>query len=710
MTNPTLQSAHRFLAQHGLIPRTRLARFWISLAVILNLWALVGIHGYTLAYWTTVVVFFGALSISAYRAFTRRFMWRLRNRLIVTYVFIGVIPLVLLATMAIVAGYLFAGQFSTYVVTTDVHNELRRLESANRTITHQAAAALRRSGTIEPAQLAINNEAFPGRQVAAYYRGHAQSLLSDPSRHQPAPPPAQVSEAVLIVDEGELYLRAVNRAKLSEAEGDDLIVVSSVPLDHTHLESIVSNMGIISLYGERLNARALQPERTANLDSPSTDRARVSIGETPMDTIPKVTCGVMPPPVSRLDIEFVPFASILNAIHWQSGSPNHLLLTVRTRPSLLYNRLFRALGDMTNAILILLVVIAVIFALIEIVAFVIGVRLTRTMTSSVAKLYEATQHVNAGDFSHRIEVQSHDQLASLESSFNSMTESLKKLIAEQKEKQRIESELFIAKEVQDLLFPRDVADLDGLELHGICRPARTVSGDYYDFLPVGPNSVGLAVGDISGKGISAALMMATVQAFIRAHTLIEHSSVLASAMADAQAGSQSEAQRRAAPVTFDERTGCPSPGAVLALLNQQLYRCTPAQKYATMFLGFYDQQTRQLTYSNAGHLPPIVICANGSTHLLDTGGTVVGLFGDMAYPEGRVTLNPGDIVVAYSDGITEPENDFGDFGEERLTQIVQENRDLPLPRISDAILNAVTDWIGGEEQPDDMTIVLARAR
>jgi sigma-B regulation protein RsbU (phosphoserine phosphatase) len=82
----------------------------------------------------------------------------------------------------------------------------------------------------------------------------------------------------------------------------------------------------------------------------------------------------------------------------------------------------------------------------------------------------------------------------------------------------------------------------------------------------------------------------------------------------------------------------------------------------------------------------------------------------MSYPEGRVTLNPGDIVVAYSDGITEPENDFGEFGEERLTQIVLENHDLDLPRISDAILNAVTDWIGGEEQPDDMTIVIARAR
>jgi sigma-B regulation protein RsbU (phosphoserine phosphatase) len=690
MANPTLQSVQRSLARYGLVPQTRLARFCLTIGVILGAWTLAGVHGLVAPYRLTLLLFIGVLLVLGYRAFTQRFMWRLRNRLIVTYVFIGVIPLVLLATMGIVAGYLFAGQFSTFVVTTDVRNELRRLESANRTIAHQAAGALRRSGTIDLHQLAINNEAFLGRQVTAYYHGRTETLIGEASRRQPSPPPIQVPEAVLIVDDGELYLRAINRARISDTTGDELVLVSSVPLDKAHMEAIVSNIGIVNLYGER---------PADQNPSASQSMSRIKVGEADVDVTPKVTSGSMPPPVSRLDLEFTSFAPIQNVVHWQSGAFRHLLLTVRTRPSLLYNRLFRTLGDMTNAILVVLVAIGVIFALIEIVAFVIGVRLTRTMTSSVAKLYDATQHVNEGDFSHRIQVSSRDQLASLESSFNSMTESLQKLIAEQKEKQRIESELFIAKEVQDLLFPRDAADLDGLELHGICRPARTVSGDYYDFLPVGPNAVGLAVGDISGKGISAALMMATVHAFVRAHTLAEQMPAMAAA------------QGSMALITLNQdSTCCPSPGTVLALLNQQLYRSTPAQKYATMFLGFYDQQTRQLTYSNAGHLPPMVICANGPIRLLDTGGTVVGLFGDMVYPEGRVTLNPGDIVVAYSDGITEPENDFGDFGEERLAQIVQENRDLDLPRISDAILNAVTDWIGGEEQPDDMTIVLARAR
>ena len=112
-----------------------------------------------------------------------------------------------------------------------------------------------------------------------------------------------------------------------------------------------------------------------------------------------------------------------------------------------------------------------------------------------------------------------DQMASLEQSFNSMSASLSKLMAEQKEKHRLEGELAIAHEVQELLFPRQISELSTLEVHGVCRPARTVSGDYYDFIPLHDDRMVLAVGDISGKGISAALLMATVHAFVRAYSL-----------------------------------------------------------------------------------------------------------------------------------------------------------------------------------------------
>ena len=146
----------------------------------------------------------------------------------------------------------------------------------------------------------------------------------------------------------------------------------------------------------------------------------------------------------------------------------------------------------------------------------------------------------------------------------------------------------------------------------------------------------------------------------------------------------------------------------MSLLNRQLYRSTPTEKYATLFFGTYSARERMLTYCNAGHLPPVVLGADGSTRRLDAGGTVVGLFDDMSYEEADIRLSPGDIVLAYSDGLTEPENDFGEFGEQRLIDLVRENRLLPLERISEIVISAVLDWIGGAEQPDDITLVLAR--
>ena len=153
-----------------------------------------------------------------------------------------------------------------------------------------------------------------------------------------------------------------------------------------------------------------------------------------------------------------------------------------------------------------------------------------------------------------------------------------------------------------------------------------------------------------------------------------------------------------------------SPSTLLALLNHQLYESTPDAKYATLLLGIYDGETRRFTYANGGHLPPILISDDGASQLLDCGGTVVGLFDNLSFPEATVQLHPGDLLVAYSDGVTEPENDYGEFGEERLMQLVRANRHLPLERITEIVTAAVRDWIGDNEQPDDITLVLARAR
>jgi phosphoserine phosphatase RsbU/P len=191
-----------------------------------------------------------------------------------------------------------------------------------------------------------------------------------------------------------------------------------------------------------------------------------------------------------------------------------------------------------------------------------------------------------------------------------------------------------------------------------------------------------------------------VHAFVRAYTLVDSVPELAAA---------AHAPHNA--ITHAVKTGELNPGALMAMLNQQMYESTPTEKYATMFLGFYDQSTRQFKYSNAGHLPPMLIGVDGSVRSLDgAGGTVVGLFGGMTYPDESIEMRPGDIFVAYSDGVTEPENEFGEFGADRLAQLVKDHRKESLARITDVVISSVVDWIGANEQPDDVTLVLARAR
>jgi sigma-B regulation protein RsbU (phosphoserine phosphatase) len=259
--------------------------------------------------------------------------------------------------------------------------------------------------------------------------------------------------------------------------------------------------------------------------------------------------------------------------------------------------------------------------------------------------------------------------------------------------------------VQANLFPHRIHDLPGFEMHGVCRPARTVSGDYYDFLvfhhpdgpdgaPGGESGVGIALGDISGKGISAALLMATLHSAVRAYRLAGQDLVLGAA--DTKDRSSGDGSNFA------------SPGRILALVNRHLYRSTQPEKYATLFLAHYETGNARLTYSNAGHLPPIVLGRDGSIRRLEFGGTVVGLFDGIAYDEGTVQMRSGDILIAYSDGVTEPENDFGEFGEARLLETVIRYRDRPLHVISAQVMLALDTWIGAAEQPDDITLVLAR--
>jgi sigma-B regulation protein RsbU (phosphoserine phosphatase) len=323
--------------------------------------------------------------------------------------------------------------------------------------------------------------------------------------------------------------------------------------------------------------------------------------------------------------------------------------------------------------------VSVFFLVIEIAALITGIVLTRRITKAVSDLYHATQFVKTGDWTHRVRIERRDQLGVLGESFNDMTGSISGLLEESKKRERLENEISIASEVQNQLFPQKLPLVGGVELEAICKAARTVSGDYYDFIQLSPTHLAIALADISGKGISAALLMASLQAALRSQLLAAGSETMSTA-------------------------------ELVARLNMHLVRNTADDRFATFFIAVYDSATRTLRYTNAGHLPGFLI-ANGTSKHLDKGGMVLGVMEDYVYEEGLVNVPPNALLVEYSDGLVEPENVYGEeFGIRRLQEAAIRVQSSPPRVVGQSLMMAAEEWAGTPEQADDMTVVVARLR
>jgi sigma-B regulation protein RsbU (phosphoserine phosphatase) len=236
-------------------------------------------------------------------------------------------------------------------------------------------------------------------------------------------------------------------------------------------------------------------------------------------------------------------------------------------------------------------------------------------------------------------------------------------------------EIQIAQEVQEQLFPHERPALQTLRYAGVCRAARGVGGDFYDFLPLTGNHLGVAIADIAGKGLPAALLMASLQALLRSH-------------APTYAGDLAALGRE---------------------LNRHLQETTDGARYATLFFGVYDDTSRTLRYLNAGHVPPLVIRrGETSPRRLEASGTVLGLFAWQQYEEQSVRLEPGDRLFVFTDGVTEAEAPSGDmFGEERLLEWVGRLAAVPAEELPERLLAEVSAFVGSSQQQDDITVIAA---
>jgi phosphoserine phosphatase RsbU/P len=607
-----------------------------------------------------------ALFYLAYRAWSRwrqELLWSLRNRLIVAYVFIAVVPIFLLVILAGRARQIIYAQLGSYILHEEIHRRVDLLadSAAHIAAAEQTVAVTVNQSTLEQslaAQLEVaEGKTLPGLAVNFHVAEDYFRKFAGPKAR---------SYAGLVQSGNQLRLAAMREV---ESPRGKQILELSVPVTAEFLESLATDLGPFNM---------LLLHRV-NDGSAASD---VTIGTEKYRVIGRVTTHKrsIPPAAHWLD-PVVDDLSILEVSHISADGvvvrAHPVFASYEARSSQLEHRIFGLVGEFSFSKVTTLILISIGFLLLELAALIIGIVLTRAITRTISELYRATQFVQEGNFSYRVSVERRDQLGALGDSFNSMTSSITDLITEQKQLQRLENEINIAREVQDQLFPRNLPHVAGVEIEAICRAARSVSGDYYDFIQLSPTHVAIAIADISGKGISAALLMASLQAALRSQLLVPGSETLSTA-------------------------------ELVARLNKHLVRNTGDDRFATFLVAVFDTATRTLRYTNAGHLPGFCLSDGKSIHL-DKGGIVLGIVEDYPYVEGVVQVPPDSIVIGYSDGLVEPENAYGEeFGVSRLEAAAQRVRHARPRHIAEFLMTTAEEWSGTPEQADDMTVIVAR--
>jgi len=592
-------------------------------------------------------------------------LWRLRNRLIVAYVFIAVVPVLLLLGIAAVASYFLYFQLGAHLLRDHLNEQSAAIQTDADAILNELQAESARGTPVDSAILSrprfaalvqADRTQWPGLQV---FLNRGQHLLNSGQEHF----------AGLVEFERKLWLAAEGTRATDQGR---VSVLVAAPVTSAILDELGSELGPIQLLLLRPVLLHPSPQKPASGFTWEINNASYASSEEITSTNRSLARRA-----NLLDFR-VSGGATFDAQHLdaQDGSaPAPVVAFFALRPMMVNRQLFTSVGVFGAPLQLVLTIAAAIFCILEIAALAVGIALTRTITRAVGDLYDATLHVRRGDFGYRIRVQTRDQLGSLGESFNEMTSSISDLIAEQQQRQRLEHEISIAREVQEQLFPRSLPVIPGLQLAGVCRPARSVSGDYYDFIQLAPNRLAIALADISGKGIFAALLMASLQAALRSMTAVD---------------------------------GFEGTASLVARLNNHLFKNTSDDRYATFFFAIYDTESKTITYTNAGHLAPFFVSAGG-VQQLDEGGTVVGLFEGASFTERTLNVTPGSVLVVFSDGLTEPENVYGEeFGMQRVKNEILRQRNLPAQRLAENLISAADQWSGTPEQADDITVIVAR--
>lgn len=595
-------------------------------------------------------------------------LWKVRNRILVVFLFAGIAPLCIASSISILVGWLWIGTLGTNLVTRHIEETVDRLDHIP---VDMQLALLRAASEDRPTFAGIvdetlrDNPDLTGLSISVFEDG--RPVLASPPFDTPEPLPDWLLRedhfADVVYDSLSDGLSALSfRAGTAiDLRGRNLYVLSYKPLGVDYRTKIWEDLG-----------------------------TEVAFRSGPVDYEDVTVYESAPSEVERsrlplLGALHVPWAASFSVRSWNSGEQTVAILGLDLDPAHIFEA--TVTGDMLLTgfppLFAVVIVLCAVFVCFEVISFMIGLLVSRRITTAVRGLYEGTEAIRAGRTDFRVEEKARDQLGELGRSFNTMAHSIEMLMNEEREKERIETELSMAREVQARFIPNVPPQRGPLELAGAWIPARTVSGDYYDFIEHRDRMLDIVVGDISGKGISAALMMAGLQASLRSQ-----------ALDPALEGSPDRLSR------------------LMSRLNVYLCHSTAPDRFATLFICTFNLETSRLNYCCAGHNPPLLL-RNGSDDiaLFESGGYPIGLFPDAEYEESSVRVDPGDLFAVYTDGITDALNTKDeDFGEARLRQVLSRNRNRPSEDILDRILASVRDFSLGAEQFDDQTAVIGRVR
>ena len=630
---------------------------------------------------TTVVVIgaLGYLLVPLIFELQRRLLWRVRRRLILSYILIGLIPVLLVGVFFLLAGFLILLSASSYLVELSLDDLVDEVRIA----ANGVVAELQTTQSVSRLDLERHRRALTDRHPDAsltLYEGAVRGRTvesSGPWRHG-SPPDARPGWteadqfAGLIVVDGEAPQQLVARAYLFvDVQDQPAGVVVDLPVSSATTLRLLEQTGV--------QLREIAPA-SENAESPPINALNQS---SPVGAPATSAAGFD----SLTATGGLTWFSRLEYTDWTTGEPGALYQEISVAPAVLYGRMFGAqarIGEFSlgYAFLVALTIVGVLFLVIEFTALVMGLALARSITGSVHELFVGTEHVRGGDLGHRITVKTRDQLGELAESFNAMTGSVRDLLRQSAEKKRLEEELRIAREIQMSLLPRDTVSIPGVMVAVACVPAREVGGDYYDFIRLSDRRLGVLVADVSGKGTSAALYMAELKGLFLSLSRIYE-----------------------------------SPKELLVQVNRIIADHIDSRSFITMTYAVLDMDRGTLSYARGGHTPLIRMRGQGNgaaAEMLIPSGLVVGLDGfesqfEALIEEASLGVSQGDVIALFTDGVSEAMNPTDDlFGDDRLCRLVQENATLSAEALRDLILAEVEAFVGSADQHDDMTLVLLK--